>query len=473
MDYQATLEEIDEVTKRLFVSIPSEDLQAAFRTEIGKIAQSVVIKGFRKGKAPQQLVEKIHGSRVQQEVAERLIQKSLGELVEKHALEMVGRPRVEISTFEPGQKIEYKADISLFPSPAISGYDAFAVEIEERQVSDQSVEEALTRLRESQAQHVEISDRTDVQDGDVVKGEVSVVLEGEDTPQKEPIHARVGAGELFEELDAALIGATKGDTVSVARTFPEESENESLRGKKVMYDIRVDQLFSRVLPEVDDAFAKQAGLGVETALELKLKIRERLEEGLNSQKKEDVQVKVLEVLLEKNNFKIPQDMIDDEMRTLLVRQGLIDQKKTDPSTIDVAPFRDVLGQAAEKRVRSAVIIDRIAEQESLELSADDFAAAVQANATQAGVSSEEYLNFLRARGMEGSLRLERLRTKVLEFLDSRAKVTETKGESREEKPKTTKAASSKPAKKKSSATPKEGGKKKPASNARSESKKKK
>ncbi|RMG43723.1 MAG: trigger factor [Candidatus Dadabacteria bacterium] len=422
MNYKSSIEDVNEVTKKLTVSIPADTVSREYENALSGVMKNTRIKGFRPGKAPRNIVEKLHGGRVRMEVANRLISDSLQSLLKEHEINMVGMPEIDIASYESDKDIEYTANVSIFPTPEISGYDSFELEVPEMKVKPEEVDSAIEQLRENQASTRKIEDRSQAQKGDVIEAEVTVKVDGQEQGPAEPLVVALGEGRLPEELEKAIEGLKIGESCTVSIPLPDDHQDKNLRGKTATYTVNLKGLSEKVLPEIDDAFAKNVGMNVETLLELRVKISEQLEKEKERQRKELIHEKILEQLLERNEFMVPQPLVDDEIRGLLVRYGLIDPRKVDPGRISVEPFREKLGEVALKRVKTAVLVDRIAEKENLLADQSDIEREIKEATEKHGMPEEEVRRFFMEQGRSASLLIELTRNKVLDFLSERATV---------------------------------------------------
>ncbi|MCB0311175.1 MAG: trigger factor [Bdellovibrionales bacterium] len=421
-DLKSELEDLDEVTKRLKVSIPAEKVESEFKDAIGDLARTVALKGFRKGKAPRTVVEKMHGSRVRMEIANRLISESLNKLVNEMKIDMVGVPEIDISSFEPGEEINYTAEISIFPNPEVSGYEKFDLEVERREIEDRDVDDAISELQERHASLKRLDFRTAAKAGDVVDASVSVQIGSQDPSRPEPVHIRLGDKTLPEEVEKQLEGLELLQTREINIQIPETHPDKNLRGQKATYKVTLNALSERVLPELNDEFAKKCDLGVETVLELRMKVRELLEKNAQSEADRVAREMILKELAQKNEFKVPQAIVDDQIRSMLVQFGVLNPQKVDPSRISVEQFREKLGVVALERVRSTIVVDRIAEKEKLAATEDEIKKHLEEIAEDSNLSLEEVQKYFKEKSRLVELALEMTRTKTLDLLASRAKI---------------------------------------------------
>ncbi len=432
MEHKAEVTDVDEVTKKINVTVPASAVDEYLENEFAEVAKTVSLKGFRKGKAPRKMIEQLYGARIRMEVSRRLVGESLQQVITENEIHSVGEPELDFEQPVAGKDFVYTANVFLFPSPEISGYEGLDVEIESSGVTDEDVDKSLQSILESRAKFEKITDRDVAKEGDVIDAMLTVSAEGEEPGQPEPLVVGLGEGKLPEELEKGIVGMKIGETKLIEATIPEDHKNEELRGKKTNYNVELKAISEKVLPELTDALAAElapalgADKDIGTVLELKIKLRENLEREKEDEELADTQARILEALLEKNDFAVPQSLVDNEIRNILVRYGLIDPKKMDVSQVPVDAFRENLEPEAKKRVQTSVLVDRIAEQEKLIASEEDIKNAIEEIAQKNNLPVDEVKQFFSDRNRAMSFTVEQTRNKVLEFLLSKTKVNKKK-----------------------------------------------
>ena len=425
MERNTAVEEVDAVTKKLTVSIPASELDSEVKSELTKVAQQAHLKGFRPGKAPLPMVEKLHGGRVRVEVAQRLISASVQAYVVENKIDMVGYPDIDIETLESGKDLKFTANLSTFPEPELKDYTGLTVEVPKKEISDDDVNEIINDILRSRATFKAVEGREVVEPEDVIEADVTITIDEESAERPEPVKVALGEGGLPEDLEKGIVGMKVGEAKDIVANFPVDHANQQLAGKEANFHVDLKGISQRELPELTDDFAAEFDKEVKTALELKVKIREQLEKGADNEAKAEAQVAVLDKVLENNDFPVPQIMIDTEIKEILVRQGLVDAQKVNVQELNVEPFRQGLGEAAAKRVRTAVAIDRIADQEKIEVVESDIDEWVKD--FSAGNNFEEkdvrdhFLNGEKAEDLKRELQ----RNKTLDFLIEKSKVSYT------------------------------------------------
>lgn len=421
MEWKSSIEELDEVTRQLKVVIPGQNFTDQYNSALNRYMAEVKVKGFRPGKAPRQIVQKMYGSKIHSEVVSRLVSTSLADVLKENNIEAIGMPEITLGE-SVSEELNYTANVSILPTPEITGYEKFEIVVEKKEVVSADVDQVVENLRKSKATVKPLVDRTVAQIGDVVEVEF-LVIEGDKKPAErgEPATIALGDGRISEELEARIAGMNIGEVKVISQAELEENQEEKSDSKN-SYRVTLKSVSERILPEVDDAFAASLGYGVETLLELRTRISEDLENSRQQQAKQEAQVKVLEQLIAKNDFKVPQVMVDDEIRSILVQERLVDPQKHDLARISMAPFRQHFEQPARKRVVTRITVDRVALQEKIEVLEEDLERSFQELAAAYNVPVESARNYFKEKGHTADFEEELKRSKVLEFLLSRADI---------------------------------------------------
>lgn len=424
MEFQVAIQDIDEITKELSVTVPQERVAKEYNDSLSQVARTAQIKGFRPGKVPRQMVEKMMGDRIRFDVANKLINESLRQAYEANKLEVVGSPDVELKDVEPTKAMEFSAKVSLYPQPAISNYKNRSVSVVKRAVEDKDVEDAVGRIRESKAELSAIEDRNDARKGDVIALSVAVAVDGGELSRGEPFVDELGNGKLPKEVEEGVVGMTKEQQKEIALVGGEDHPNPEMRGKNLKYQVSLHGIFAKKLPELGDDFVKTLGMDVETVEALKAKVREQLVAQANEEMKSESQGALLDLLVKENPFKVPAVMVDDEIRGMVARYGFAG-RGANPETIDITPFRTQFEEFATNRIRCAIIVDQIGSLEDVKVEEADRDAMLQRIADQNGSTVEQARKALMDKSRIMGFLLEVRRTKVLEHLMANTTITYT------------------------------------------------
>jgi trigger factor len=390
MDCRTSVEEKSEVGRSISIEIPRELVNEEYERELSKTMAHVHVKGFRQGRAPKAMVAKLYGPQIQGEVLKKVISDAYQEAVQNHSLEVVGFPEISIDNEEELDKdLLVRAEVSVYPKPEVKNYLGLEFNVEVEASSEGRIAERIEGLREQQAELTPISDRVVAQMGDTAQVNYAGTIDGAsfEGSSGEDAYVDMGSGKSLPGIEEALVGLTVGEEKSVEVVMPKESGKDVV-GKEAEYKLLLKGLFTRVLPELDDEFAKKTKLAEDVA-GLKIAIREQIERDakrVNQIARED---KLFAALIENNPFEVPQVLTDEEIRAILFEMRLLDPRQDSSYQIDVARFRDVLGKTAEFRVRRAIILARIIEKEDMKFSDDEVDSWLGEMVASEGVSREE------------------------------------------------------------------------------------
>lgn len=418
MEVDTVVSDIDEVTKKISVKVPQERVMKEFDAAITSIARTTRLKGFRPGKAPKDVVEKLLGDRVKLDVMNKLINEAIRSIAEVNKLDVVGEPALEVNTIEKSAPFEFSATLSLYPQPTIGNYNQRTVDVVKKVVADKDVQNAITRIRDSKAELKKVEDRTTAQFGDVVALSVGVATEGQAPARAEPFVDELGAGKLPELVEEKI----KGMEVGASNEIPIPAEGEG--AKESIYHITLHGIFDKKLPELDETLVKSLDLGAETVDELTIKVREKLEEQVANEARLDAQEALLSLLVNEHQFKVPQVMVDNEIRGMVARYSSEGgNRKVDPDKIPVESYRDALGSHALERIRCSIIVDRIADQEKITVDDADKEKLIRDVAARSGGSVDQTRKALLDKNQIMTFLLEARRTKVLDYLLGQTSIT--------------------------------------------------
>ena len=366
MDFQSSVVDIDEVTKQISVTVPKERVAKEYETSVVSVSKSAKLNGFRPGKVPRHMVERLMGDRIRYDVTNRLINESLRGAFEQHKLEVVGEPEVDLKEMEPAKALEFTAKVALYPQPSISNYLNRKIDVVKKVVGDKELAESLERLREAKAELKPIEDRKVAEKGDVVALSVSVQADGGEFSRPEPFVDEIGAGKLPADVEAQIVGMTVNDAKDISSVASDDHANPEMRGKSLAYKVTLHGLFTKNMPELSDELVKSLGFGVETVDALKAKIKEQLSQQAEEDMKNEAQGALLDLLIKENPFKVPQVLVDEEIRGIVARYGFAG-RDADAQSIDITPFRGQFEEFALNRIRGAIVIDRIGSTEEVKV----------------------------------------------------------------------------------------------------------
>jgi trigger factor len=414
--------------KKIFFEIPREVVSQEVESTYKALNRNVKLKGFRPGKVPRSILERYYKSQVENEVITRLIEDSYGKAVEENNLFPVAPPSVVDRTFEPGKDFTYTVTVEVKPEIAVEGYLDLEVEKPAVMVMDEEVESRLKALQENHAQIKPLEADRPVQEKDLVIVDFEGSLGGkplEGWTVKDHL-VEVGSQTLVGGLDRKLIGLPPGQNQEIPLTLPDDYPRKELAGKDITVRVQVKELKEKILPALDDEFAKEVG-DFQNLPELKEGVRKNLQEQKEIQATQAAREKLLDLLREKHPFGVPQSLIDRQVENImartevrLARQGV----KMDTANLDNQKLRESLRPAAEKEVRSTLILEKVAEKEEITVNDEEMDQKLEKLAAQMNQRVEAVKSYYRKNDRLEDLRAMIREEKTLDFLLSRAKIKE-------------------------------------------------
>ncbi len=369
---QFTVEDLSSVKKTLHIEVPHEavvrELDSAYR-QLGKTAK---IKGFRPGKVPRSVLERMFKKDVHSDVSSRLIQDSFVDALKKTELEIVGQPQVDPPELKENEPYRYDATVEVKPVLGSIDFKGLALEKSVYQVSDQEIELQLKALQKRLASFTPVEEQREAQKGDHVLITYEGLKDGKpfvETQKTENFAVTIGDGQILPEFDDGLIGMQVGEDKEIQVQFPADYENDQLAGQKIDFFVNLNQIRVEVLPDIDDELAKQVG-NYKDLSELKTQIRSNLEEGYTKRVEQELNEQIFKALIDKTNFEVPESMVEYEL------QGIIDEAERsfayrNQSLEDAGLTREGIAEkykdTAEKQVRRHLILDAIIRQEEMSL----------------------------------------------------------------------------------------------------------
>jgi trigger factor len=410
---QVTIEDVSPVKKILHIEVPQEtvakELDAAYR----QLKQNAKVKGFRPGKAPRSVLERVYGKDVNADVVSRLIQSSFSDAVKDNKIKMIGQP--EIDPPEINKEKAYIYDATVEVTPEIDDLDYKGIELEKTlyNVSNEEIEMQLTMLQRNLARYEPIAEPRPAAENDFVMIDFTQQVQGEEADEKtENFTMKIGDQRIHSDVDAALVGMSPQETKTVAVTFDDENPNEDLSGKSVSYDLRLNEIREEILPPIDDEMAKKLG-EYESLDALKERISENLQNGYDKRGEQEINEQIFTNLLEKTTFDVPESLVKYELDAMVndMEQRLSQQNMSmDEAGLSPETIREKYRETAEKQVRRHLLLNKLIDQEELELSEEELDAGFAEMAETYGQPVEGIKGYYR----EFPDRLDMLKNALLE-----------------------------------------------------------
>ena len=420
------IDELSPVQRKVRVELPAETVAGEFSRAYKNLSQRVRVKGFRSGKIPRNVLQGMYGDEVKGEVRSHLVEESLGEIVKDRNLQIVSRPEVETAEFNESGPFSFSAVFEVKPDFEVKNYLGMEVEKVTIAITEAQVEEALQRLQEGHARLELVEGREVVQKGDFVTLDFEGTMAGKPFAggKGENYMLEVGAAQALPQFEDAVVGLRLGERQTVAVNYPENYANKEIAGKAVDFSIVAREIKQKVLPVLDDEFAKDHG-ECASLDELKTRIRERLEHELGQYQKEELKEKLVSRLIEAHPFAIPPSMVERQTRYLMERyQNQIAAQRDAESPAPMEEVRKNLEPRATRQVQATLLVEKIAQLEHIEISDKDVQERVDALARAAGERAKTLREVYARADARDDLRAQMVFDRTLEYLLERAIVKE-------------------------------------------------
>ncbi|MCT4633271.1 MAG: trigger factor [Firmicutes bacterium] len=413
----------------LKVTIPAEELTGAMKKAYAKNKGRFNIPGFRKGKVPMHMVEKMYGASVfYDDALNILLPEFYGKAIDELAIEPVDRPEIDIEQMEKGKEVIFTADVFVKPEVKLGQYKGLEVEKTIVEVTDEAVDAELEKNREMNARLINVEDRA-IETGDTAyidymgfDGELQ--FEG-GTAENFPLV--IGSNQFIPGFEDQLIGKNAEEEFEVNVSFPEDYHATDLAGKPVVFKVKVNSVKRKELPELDDEFAKDTS-EFETLAELKEDTKKKLVEENEKSAEAEVKNLVIEKVVEGIEVDLPEAMIESEIDNMvkdfdfqLRYQGLDIQKYFEYTNSKEEDLREQMKEEAEKRVKVQVAIEAIAKEESVTVTDEDLEEEIEKISKLQNTTVEEVKKLLKEENYE-YIKENLVTQKTMDFLVENAKV---------------------------------------------------
>ena len=414
--------------RKIRVELPGDAVQKEFLRVYENLGRRAKIKGFRPGKVPRSVLQGVYGDEVKGQVLTRLVEQSLGEVFKERGLKVISEPEVEADALEEGRDFAFSATVEVKPEVEVQNYRGLELKKARLSVDDDQVARTLERIRETYAQLVPLEDRDVVERGDFLTLDFAGSIDGKPLPggKSENYALEVGAGNALPQFEEALIGLTKGTEHTISVPFPADYLNKELAGKVAQFSVSVREIKKKVLPPLDDEFAKDRG-DCSTLEELKQKIRSQLETELKEFQTGELKEQLMDCLVEAHSFDVPPSMVDRQVRYLLERhqsrqraQGAAPTGEK-PSTEEL---RKEFQPHAHRQVKATLILEKIAELEKVEVSDAEVQKRVEDAARVAGEKAPAVRHYYDREDARENLRSQMIIDRTIDYLLQNAAMKE-------------------------------------------------
>lgn len=472
------VEKTNEGLKRAYtITITAGDIDARVETEVKKLAPQVKMPGFRPGKVPPNLIRKMHGEALAQDALSNAVRESVDAAIAENKLRPAIQPSVNLNDdYAPGKDAEVSVELEVLPEIPVPSLDDLKLERMVVEPGDAAINEALSKLAESQKRYETAAKTYKAKDGDQVIIDFEGKVDGVpfDGGKGEGMAVVIGSGQLIPGFEDQLVGLKANDEKIISVTFPEDYSSEDLKGKAATFDITVGEVKKPGDNKIDDEFAKSLGLdGIDKLREL---MKGQIEQELNGLTRTHMKRKLLDQLADSHDFEVPPSMVEAEFGQIWQQLEQEAAKEEDPAAAkaEMEKDRDEYRDIAVRRVRLGLLLSEIGQANGVEVSNQEMQMLMSQAAQQYRAEDRQrFIEYIQQDQMAAAqLRAPLYEDKVVDFLFDKAEVTETTV-TREELEAAIEAedeAETQPAAKKKPAAKKAPAKKAPAKKAAAEKK---
>ncbi len=374
------VEKLEKNMAKLTIEVSEQELEKALQNAFLKNKNKISVPGFRKGKVPRQMIEKMYGPEIfYEDAANELIPGAYENAVEECGEDIVSRPTIDVTQIEKGKPFIFTAEVAIKPEVKLGKYKGVQIEKVDSVVTDEEVDAEINKERENNARNIAITDRP-VKDGDKIVLDFEGFVDGAafEGGKGEDYPLTIGSGAFIPGFEEQLIGAEIGKEMEVNVTFPENYQAEDLKGKAAVFKCTVKEITEKELPELDDEFASEVS-EFDTLEEYKASVKATLTERKEKEVKDAKEAAVIEAIVNDSDMEIPEAMISTQQEQMvnefaqrIQMQGLsFDQYLQFTGT----SYDNMLAQIkpqAEKRIKSRLVLEAIVKAENIKASEEEF-----------------------------------------------------------------------------------------------------
>lgn len=402
------------------VRVPSADIEREVTSRLLKVSKTARLKGFRPGKIPQKVVRQRYGGQVRQEVISDLISSSFTQAIQQEKLNPAGGPRIEPVSAQDAEHFSYRAVFEVYPEIQLKALDSLSIDKPRVEITEADVEEMIDKLKDQRADWNTVERKAALGDRVVVDFVGAIDKKPFEGGEGTEVAIELGAGQVLEDFEKALKGATAGQSKNAKVKFPKDYPASELAGKKAVFDITVHRVEEKVLPEVDDEFLEALGVKEGGLQALRTEIRANMERELEERLSAETKRRALDALLEANGIDVPSALVEQEISNLqadaMRRLGVEDPEQ--------APARDNFRDAAERRVALGLLVQELIQRHGIELESKRVDARLEQLVAQFEKPQEAARVYRSSRELMAQVESGVLEDQVVDYLLEHANVKE-------------------------------------------------
>jgi len=373
---KVNVEDVSSVKKVLHIEIPQKTVVSEVDSAYRDVKKNAKVKGFRPGKAPRSVLERLYKKDVHADVSSKLIQTSFTEALKETDLKIISSPKVDPPELDATRAYAYDATVEVKPELEDIAIKGLALKRMNYKAGDDEIDAQLSMLQKNMAKKVKIEEDRPVQADDFVLIDYEGFQNGkpfEETSKTENFTLKIGDAHVTKDFDENLVGKKAGDSMDFDVTFPEDYHNEKLKNLTIQFHVDLTEIRKEELPELDDAFAKSMGQ-FETLEDLKNVIKDNLTQGYEKRIEQELNEQIFKDIIEKVDFELPESMIEYELENIIAdTERRLTYQNTSMEKVGLSKeiLQEQYRETAEQQVRRQIILGKVIEQEKLELTDEE------------------------------------------------------------------------------------------------------
>ncbi len=425
------VENLEKSMAKLTIEVSAEEVKKALDAVYNRQKKSINIPGFRKGKAPRAIIEKMYGKEVfYSDASNILMQSNYASAVKESGLDVVSRPVVDVVQIEEGKEFIFTAEVAVRPEVTLGKYMGVTVTKIDTSVSDEEVDAEITKQQETNARIVDV-DRA-IENGDTAiidfEGFVDgVAFEG---GKGSDYKLEIGSHSFIDTFEDQLVGKKAGEEVEVNVTFPEDYQAKELAGKPAVFNVKVNKVQTKELPELNDEFAQDVS-EFDTLDAYKEDIKNKLKEQKDAEARKTKEDEAVRKIIDKSKMNLPEAMVDTQCETMveefaqrIQQSGLSMDQYLQFSGMTLDKLKEQVRPEAISRIQGSLVLEEIAKEENIDVTDEDVNAEIEKMAKNYGMEADklkEYMSDSDKDSMKNQIKIEKAINLVMDNIKERAK----------------------------------------------------
>ncbi len=408
------IKNISECKKEIDLEIPASEVMKEWDRLVAQYSSRAKIKGFRPGKAPKDMIKRMYYPDIQETLINKLVPQTLNKELTDKKITPVGQPVISDLHFKENEPLRFKVSVEIWPEIHLPKYTSIKIQKKKVSVTEKEIKDSLEELRAKSAQYIP-AERRGVEVGDYVVAEIK----GKNTKTKrflptEKVVILAGHQDNEEVLNKNLIGLKPVEQTHFTIQYKNDHENKKLAGQKIEYDLKIESIKEKKLPDINDDFAKDLG-DYKNLKDLKTKLKEQLRESKKGAQRREMSEEIIGKISEQMSLELPESVIEQESNALLNRQlSSLPQQNLSKEALD--SLREDMRKRAVQNIQNHLILTKIAEKEKLKVSEEEITEEMKAIAKTHNVPLARVVESINQEGQKEELKDKLLIRKTVDFL---------------------------------------------------------